>query len=100
LRAWEARYDIRPKRSKNIYKTGLHRLEEGVERSYGDSPGRDETGSVQRERLHVLQQGQEIVESGVLGQKRFLAKPEAIGKREVPMAGYGGGGAGTERGRA
>jgi len=73
---------------------------ESGKRAYGDSTGRDEGRPLQRKRVFVLQPPQERVESSVLGQKRFLAKPEAAGKGHLPLASGRRASAGADGGAA
>jgi len=69
------RYDIRYQQSKNLYPPRLHGFTESGKRAFSNGRTTDGRGTVQRERLFILQPGAEAAESAVVGQERVLAEP-------------------------
>ena len=70
---WQARHDNRHKQSTDIYPSRIHGYEESDKRAVGNGGAGNGRGTVQRERIFVLQPGAEAAEGAVVGEERVLA---------------------------
>jgi len=76
MKVWGQRYDIRSEQAENICEVRDCGFTESGEWVECDSTDRYERGSVQRERIYILQPGTETVEGGVLGQNTITILPK------------------------
>jgi hypothetical protein len=70
-------YDSGPEQGAYFHSSRVYGLKESGTRAYGAGTGKYATGSVQRERVSVLQPREETAEGRLVGPDGILAEPEA-----------------------
>ena len=63
---WQARHDNRHQQSKDLYPPWAHGFTESDKRAFGNGRTANGRGAIQRERLFILQSGEEAAKSTVV----------------------------------